>query len=322
VGLDQTIQMANSGTLRRIGSYAAGTHPELWHGAKYRLYRDFLRNPASRRLLNAHKPTLDVTQQKIVADLTQQGIAFCSFDQLFSDKARWTMLSESMDSFTQSDKVRQGIKDYEANFDRAGSAKEYVIKQYPRHTTVAQQDPWLHVGLDPLMLDVVNSYLGLWAKLIHFDLWYTIPLTAERPAVASQQWHRDPEDEKLIKVFMYFSDVDEGAGPFQYVPGTTPGGPFAHVWPKTSILDATYPPATQFEAVLPPANWISCTGGAGALVFCDTNGFHRGGFATTHERILATWTFVTPASLFPRRFNIESGTVQSELSPAAKFAIT
>jgi hypothetical protein len=180
---------------------------------------------------------------------------------------------------------------------------------------------WLKLGLDARLLDTVNTYLGLWAKLIHFDLWYTIPLAADRPAVASQRWHRDPEDEKLIKVFLYFSDVSEGSGPLQYVPGTFPGGPYENVWRKTSILDATYPPAEEFESVLPASKWISCVGPSGTLVFCDTNGFHRGGFATSRARILATWTFVTPASLFPRRFDIDSSQSQSELSEAAQYAI-
>ncbi len=29
------------------------------------------------------------------------------------------------------------------------------------------------------------------------------------------------------------------------------------------------------------------------MVFCDTGGFHRGGFARTKPRILATWSYVS-----------------------------
>jgi hypothetical protein len=314
--------MANRGVFRRITSYAARSHPEFWHGAKYRLYRYFLRNPPSRRKLNSQKPALDSVQQEIVRDLSERGIAFSSFEKLFADGQRWEQLAKAMDTFSNGEKVREGINDYREHFQKAGGAKEYVIKQYPRFVTVDREDVWLQLGLDSRLLDTVNSYLGLWAKLIHFDTWYTIPLAADRPAIASQQWHRDPEDEKLIKVFLYFSDVDEGSGPLQYVPGSFPGGPYENVWRKTSVLDATYPPAEEFEKVLPRSKWIACTGLAGTLVFCDTNGFHRGGFATSNARILATWTFVTPASLFPRRFTINTATNQSELSGAARFAIT
>jgi len=30
------------------------------------------------------------------------------------------------------------------------------------------------ISLHPLVLDVVNSYLGLWSKLIYFDMWHTL----------------------------------------------------------------------------------------------------------------------------------------------------
>ena len=39
------------------------------------------------------------------------------------------------------------------------------------------------------------------------------------------------------------------------------------------------------------------TGPAGTLLFCNTAGFHRGGFSTTAPRVLATATYSSPASL-------------------------
>ena len=33
------------------------------------------------------------------------------------------------------------------------------------------------------------------------------------------------------------------------------------------------------------------------MVFCNTSGFHRGGFATERPRVLATVTYSSPASL-------------------------
>jgi hypothetical protein len=35
----------------------------------------------------------------------------------------------------------------------------------------------------------------------------------------------------------------------------------------------------------------------GTIVFCNTAGFHRGGFSTTLPRILATVSYSSPASL-------------------------
>ena len=35
----------------------------------------------------------------------------------------------------------------------------------------------------------------------------------------------------------------------------------------------------------------------GTIIFCNTSGFHRGGFATESPRVLATVTYCSPASL-------------------------
>src|SRR5439155_1288274 len=74
------------------------------------------------------------------------------------------------------------------------------------------------------ILDVVDGYRGEPARLIDFDNWYTIPEARADTRVKSQRWHRDPWDNHIVKVFVYFSDVDEEAGPFEYVPGSAAGG--------------------------------------------------------------------------------------------------
>jgi hypothetical protein len=38
-------------------------------------------------------------------------------------------------------------------------------------------------------------------------------------------------------------------------------------------------------------------GSKASLLFCNTAGFHRGGFSTTKPRVLATVTYSSPASL-------------------------
>ena len=74
------------------------------------------------------------------------------------------------------------------------------------------------------MLDVANAYLRLWAKLSYVDLWYTAQQPATDERVASQNWHVDFDDKHLLKAFVYLSDVGADHGPFEYVPGSQPGG--------------------------------------------------------------------------------------------------
>jgi len=162
----------------------------------------------------------------------------------------------------------------------------------------------------------VNTYLGLWSRIHYMDTWYTMPVDPNRPLKASQNWHRDPEDVKQIKAFLYLVDVDESTGPFQYIPGSRrTGGPYHHLWRRRS---QAYPPAKELEARIPPSKWLTCTGPAGLFILCDTTGIHRGGFATRNARLFSTWTWVTPAAFLKRRFSLAPGMAPDPLSDAAR----
>ena len=85
-------------------------------------------------------------------------------------------------------------------------------------------------------------------------------------------------------------------GPFQYVAGSQPGGPYADAW-GWQPLGQNYPTEEELEARVPREAVQTFTGPAGTLLFCNTAGFHRGGFSTTRPRVLATATYSSPASL-------------------------
>ena len=81
------------------------------------------------------------------------------------------------------------------------------------------------------MLDIANTYHGFWSKLQYLDFWYTPPVPADTPRRVSQHWHRDYDDRHLLKVFIYLVDVDDDTGPFEFIPGSEPGGPYGELWP-------------------------------------------------------------------------------------------
>ena len=87
----------------------------------------------------------------------------------------------------------------------------------------------------------------MWSKLEYIDLWYSPPAAERLERVASQQWHRDFNDRHLLKAFLYLVDVDAGAGPFEYVPGSAGSGPYASEWPWRP-LGTTYPGEEDWRA--------------------------------------------------------------------------
>ena len=217
--------------------------------------------------------------------------------------------------------IRQRQKDFEGKGD-PGAVKHYIIGKYPedRKPLITADNPLLNFGVHPLILDVVNSYLGMWSKLIYFDMWHTLPLNTDT-RILSQRWHRDPEDRRKVRTFLYFCEVDTDAGAMEYLAGSQCGGPYGHVFEWKDPLGIPYPPDGEVERQIPASQQVILKGTAGTLFFCDTTGFHRGGTAKKKPRILATGGYVTPASLHGRRYDVDATVLSAPWSPAGKFAV-
>jgi hypothetical protein len=171
------------------------------------------------------------------------------------------------------------------------------------------------------MLDIANAYLGMWAKLEYVDVWYTPPVEAPERR-SSQRWHRDFNDRHLLKAFLYLVDVDEETGPFEYVPRTAPGNELDHLWPWRPLGD-NYPPEQELAEKIADRT-VSFTAPKGTIIFCNTCGFHRGGFAKAKARALATVTYSSPASLASlteRNFSIQSDG-SNGLDPAQRYSLS
>jgi hypothetical protein len=272
------------------------------------------RSGAARELTDA--------QQRALGALRKKGIAIVSFDELIGDTALWHELKTEMDAFAASAEAQLA----------SGSGrrkKAFLIRRFergkskqPRKPAILPTDgPWLRYAAGDRLLDVVNAYRGAQTKLIDFDQWYTIPVGGDHERVASQQWHRDPEDQHVVKVFLYFSDVDEDAGPFEYIPESAEGGKYGHLWPWGE--SERYPPTEELERAIPVSDRLAATGPIGTLVICDTSGFHRGGFARAKPRVLSTQTYVN-RKMKPdrqmRKFQVDWR--DNELSEQARFALT
>lgn len=251
--------------------------------------------------------------------LYSTGVAICSFDELFQDPELWRSLSAQVGEFSSSDEAQSVVRKRQQDFNEK---QHYILTKYPedRKPLITANKALLGLGVNPLILDVVNSYLGVWSKLIYFDMWYTLPLNTDMRFL-SQRWHRDPEDHRKIRTFVYFSNVDADAGAMEYFLGSHVGGPYEHVFPWEDPLGIPYPPDGEVERQIPASQRVVLQGPPGTLIFCDTAGFHRGGICRTTPRILATSAFVTPASLHRRRYDIDATIRDAPWGASARFAV-
>ena len=216
-----------------------------------------------------------------------------TFSDLFPEPERWAEIEAMRDSFvseTESDLEKGG------EHLRVREGKEFVVRLHSYGVSVGLDDPWFAACASRRMLDVANAYLRMWSKLEYVDVWYSVPQPEDASRVSSQLWHRDYNDKHLLKAFLYLVDVDETMGPFQYIPGSHPGGQYADAWPWKP-LGKNYPSEGELEQRIPASAIQSFIGPKASLVFCNTSGFHRGGFSTTAPRVLATATYSSPASL-------------------------
>ena len=287
--------------------------------ATYAMHDRVLSNRSSRRRFSGSRPELDDVQQRILAELDADGYSLLTFAELFPAGDDWHEIAAQSERFVaETEAALAG--DREALRVRAG--KEFVVRLHSYGVELSLDDPWFRACASRRMLDLANSYLGLWSKLEYVDMWYSVPQPEDAARIASQRWHRDFNDKHLLKAFLYLVDVDEGTGPFQYVPGSAPGGRYGDAWPWRP-LGENYPPEAELESRIPGDAVRTFTGPKGTLLFCNTAGFHRGGFATTAPRVLATATYSSPASLaaLSERSYSFTGSLDG-LDPSARFALT
>ena len=258
---------------------------------------------------------LDSVQERLVESLRQDGIAVASFEELFAGEEHYANLEADIAGFVYSTESRlDELREREIS-------KSYIVRRFSKKDGSNEAQPrfglsngWLRLGISDRLLSVVNTYRGEHTQLIEVDNWYTIPDPQAETRAASQRWHRDPHDDHIVKMFVYFNDVDQDAGPFEYLRGSPTGGRYGDLWPW--ISKGIYPPQEEFAAAIDQNDVLTVTGTAGTVIVADTGGFHRGGWARTRPRVLATYTYVSSNVPGGKRFKLD----RSEGEPRSKQA--
>jgi hypothetical protein len=288
--------------------------------ATYELHDRVLGNRAARRRYSHRPPALDTVQQDVVERLRTDGYAVVPFSRLVPDM--WSELETKAGRFiaeTEAELARE--REGEESGLRRRPGKEFVVRKYAYDVRLGLDDPWLRLGLNKRLLDIANTYLGMWTKLEYVDVWYTPPADEEERK-SSQRWHRDFNDRHLLKAFLYLVDVDEQTGPFEYVPRSAPGSELDHLWPWRPLGD-NYPPDDELAEKI-AGRAVTFTAPKGTVIFCNTSGFHRGGLATGKPRVLATVTYSSPASLASlteRNYELVADTADG-LGPEQRYALS
>jgi len=230
-------------------------------------------------------PVLNDVAQRLLADLRRDGVATCDFTELTGDLG----LLESLRLEAKQMEVDRAEQIGQMREDQAAGrtpGKPFLIEMLdPLRPLVAPNDPLLQAALAPPLKAVADHYFGLTTQVSSVNIWRN--LASGTAPSSSQLWHRDiAEDRVILKAFIYLEDVTVDGGPFTYAPGTQPGGP-RELNLKGEFDGMNYRIVEEQDAALLNGMARTFTGPAGSLVVADTLGYHRGGWATKHDRLLA-----------------------------------
>jgi hypothetical protein len=257
---------------------------------------------------------------RVLADLERDGVAVSSVSALLGDD---DLLIEMQRAAAQLEQKKAD----ELAATRASAAsrgdvgqKTYLVELLGRIPTADPCSPWARMALHPNVRGVANGYFRMLTQVRDYNVWRNVRTNS--PLRESQLWHRDwREDHYVLKTFVYLEDVDEGRGPFSYVPGTHVRGS-RRVEPVTAV-EGTNRRATddQMADVVPRSEWLTATGAAGTLLFADTTGWHKGGSARTGDRLLYTCLFGSQAGDKRRRLRPNPELSLAEHDPDTIFAL-
>lgn len=136
-------------------------------------------------------------------------------------------------------------------------------------------DAIVELAHSPQFLGIAEAWLGCWPTLCSIGARWSLPVP-DLP-MTTQAFHRDPDDWRFLKVFVYLTDVDENAGPHCYVTGShaTSGRLVGNVYPNQEVVSRFG--SDRIHAVI---------GSAGTCFVADTWGIHKGVAPIQKPRLL------------------------------------
>lgn len=147
-------------------------------------------------------------------------------------------------------------------------------------------------GLDIGVLEIVEQYLRLPAAYGGVDIFFTVADGSDRGA---RTWHRDSEDNPMVKVAVYLNDVDDSGGPLEilHLQHLAPMSRTFRGFRHQKLVNLQKEGKIDFDVT-------SFTGPKGTVVLCDTfRYFHRGKPATGRNRRALFFNYYANKPLTP-----------------------
>ena len=133
----------------------------------------------------------------------------------------------------------------------------------------------LDLANDPKILSIVQEFLGATPTISNINCWWS--LSGKEQAEQAQLFHRDVDDYRFCKLFVYLTDVAMEDGPHVFVQNS----------PASNTLTKIRRYADkEIEAAFGKENIKYFTAPKGSMFLVNTYGFHKGYLPKSNNRLL------------------------------------
>lgn len=160
------------------------------------------------------------------------------------------------------------------NFPRAKIPTSTHVANFYRSDLV-KVPAILQIANDPGILRIVQNFLGAAPLISNINMWWSI--AGKNKAQEAQLFHRDVDDIKFCKLFIYLTDVGPKDGPHTYVRGSSS---------TNSLTKIRRYEDSEIISEFGDENIINFCRPKGSFFIVDTYGFHKGTLPIENDRLL------------------------------------
>jgi len=217
-----------------------------------------------------NKPSQLIKEDKIsehAMELGQQG--YTILDNTLSPE-----LVSKIVAYSEHIKCYDPYNDSRIAVDPTNAPLKTHLAHYKRSDLVASKEI-LDLANDPGVLKVVQEFLGAKPTISNVNMWWSFG--GRKQAEHAQLFHRDMDDWKFCKLFIYLTDVNEKSGPHIYVRNSSQSPKYRKIRRYSD---------SEIETAFGKENILKFTAPKGSTFLVDTYGFHKGLLPESENRLL------------------------------------
>tara|TARA_Y100001973_G_C5205316_1_gene341073 strand:- start:1230 stop:2096 length:867 start_codon:yes stop_codon:yes gene_type:complete len=175
------------------------------------------------------------------------------------------------------------------------SQKWYEITQYEHlnRGLTLKDGNFINLYISDTLVDMATYFYGEPPKLRNLFT-YIHPQNPAADEFASQKWHRDPEDFKIFKAFIYLGEVKKETGAMSYIKHSQFGGINQNIC--DNLIGNNYGRGWHFHYEPRQEDVDMMEGKPGDIFFVNTHGLHKGGFVKQGIRCMTVGCYLSPDS--------------------------